>query len=114
MKLAPPAVTREVSVVNCSGADLASAAGAAACIMEAKIVLCVRVANARRTRRAIRRVVMSATTVERLGNPPQRYTTTRRESSRSRWNETLDACFASGRAGCSGLLLLQNTQLLFL
>ena len=39
VKLAPAAVTRGVSAVNCSGADLASAAGAAVCIAEPNIPL---------------------------------------------------------------------------
>jgi len=74
MKLAPAAVTRCVSAFNCSGADLASAAGAAACIIGANGVLWVSVGIARTARTAKRRIVMCITIVEGLKWRTQRYT----------------------------------------
>ena len=57
MKLAPPVVTRCVSAVNCSGADRASAAGAAAWNPEPYATLSVK-GTANKVRRAIRRIIM--------------------------------------------------------
>jgi hypothetical protein len=54
VKVAPPGVTRGVSTVSRSGADLASAACGDAGGLEADVALCVKVVNTRRATRAFR------------------------------------------------------------
>jgi len=69
MKLAPAAVTRCVSAVNCSGADLASTAGAAACIGGSSVTAKASVGNVRAQKRAEilkQRIVMCTTIFKAL------------------------------------------------